>query len=213
MVSDHRPGSLRQEPAQPGLDERQRILRASWRVLQRSGFDGLKVQLVAREAGISARTFYRHFPDKDALIFQLVRDEMARSALLLESVLGGLQDPVDRVTAWIRVMIEAAGDPRRAPRARLFSTQQHVLLRYPREFGEDVALLVRSLRSALEEGLETGQFPWADADRDPLLIYRVTAGSMTGALGELPDRGIAQVIDDTVGFALRALGMPRSPRG
>ena len=36
------------------------------------------MQLHPRETGLSGRTFYRHFVDKDALVLALIQDEYAR---------------------------------------------------------------------------------------------------------------------------------------
>jgi AcrR family transcriptional regulator len=189
-------------------DEAQQLVGAAWRVLERSGYEGFKVQLVMRDAGVSARAFYRHFPDKDQLLLALLRDEMARAAARLRAAVAEVDDPVAQVEAWIRAVISAAADPRRVARARLFSSQQPLFRRFPWEVAEGTQLLVEPLRQALERGAGSGAFPWVEPDRDAPLIYALTGGEMTAALTDRPGGDVEDVVAATTGFVLRSLGVP-----
>ena len=189
-------------------DEAQLLIGAAWRVLERAGFEGFKVQLVMREAGVSARVFYRHFADKDQLVLALLRDEMARAGSHLRAAVAGQDDPVAQVEAWIRAVISAAADPRRVARARLFSSQQKLFRRFPREVAEGTHLLMEPLRQALERGADTGAFRWVDPDRDAPLIYALTGGELTAALADQPGENVDGVVAETTAFVLRALGVP-----
>jgi AcrR family transcriptional regulator len=51
---------------------RDRIARATAEVMLREGPAGLSFPAVAEEAGVSLRTVYRHFPNKDALVLAAV---------------------------------------------------------------------------------------------------------------------------------------------
>ncbi|MFC1507851.1 TetR/AcrR family transcriptional regulator [Pseudomonadota bacterium] len=53
------------------IDKKERILRATEKLLAEYGFHGLSMQMVAREAGVAAGTIYRYFEDKDDLLYQL----------------------------------------------------------------------------------------------------------------------------------------------
>ena len=190
-------------------DERAAIVGAAWTVLERSGFEGFKVQLVLRETGLSARTFYRHFVDKDALVLALIQDEYARSGRRLRRAVDQATDPVDQVEAWIAELVHAADHPRRAARARLFTAQQAVMRRFPDEVATATRLVVEPLEdSDPAGGRDMGVFPWADVGRDAELIIRVAGSSMNDALAERPDRSVDDVVADATGFALRALGVP-----
>lgn len=52
-------------------DKRQRILRATLRLITQHGFHGTPVSLIASEAGVGAGTIYRYFPNKEAIINEL----------------------------------------------------------------------------------------------------------------------------------------------
>jgi AcrR family transcriptional regulator len=189
-------------------DERAELVGAAWKVLERSGFEGFKVQLVMREAGVSARRFYQLYPDKETLLLALLQDEMARAGAHLRSALAQSEGPLEQVENWIRGVIGAAADPRRVARARLFTFQQAVMRRFSVELDESIELLVGPLRDALALGRSTGSFPWADPDGDAVLIYALAGGAMTDALVERPDRAVEDVMEQTIGFVVRALGVP-----
>ena len=189
-------------------DEAQRLIGAAWRVLERSGYEGFKVQLVMREADVSARTLYGHFADKDALVLALLRDEMARAGAILRTAVAAADEPAAQVEAWIREVISAAADPRRIARARLFSSQQAVFRRFPKEVAEGTDLLVEPLRRALELGTHTGAFPWGKPERDAALVYALTGGEMTAALADRPGEDVSDLVETTTAFVLRALGVP-----
>lgn len=194
------------------IDDSTNLIGAAWRVLERAGFEGFKVQLVMREAGVSARTFYRHFSDKDELLLALMRDEMARAGLRLRAAVAAVDEPAAKVEAWIRTVISAAADPRRAARARLFSSQQPLFRRFPLELGEGTELLMQPLRDAIARGVDAGIFPWAEPDRDAALVYALAGGEMTHALAERPGGDVDGVVADTTAFVLRALGVPPPAR-
>jgi AcrR family transcriptional regulator len=191
-------------------DERQALIGAAWAVLGRSGFEGLKVQLVAREAGVSARTFYRHFADKDALLVALVQDEMARAGLRLRAAVARADGAVAQVAAWVAGVMGAAADPKRVARARLFTVQQMVMREHADEVAAGTALLIEPLAEALEIGRREGMFPWADVERDAALIYGLTGNQLSRALVAPPTRTVDELIAETTSFALRALGLPQS---
>ncbi|WP_027963714.1 TetR/AcrR family transcriptional regulator [Halalkalibacillus halophilus] len=44
--------------------------------LNEEGFDSLTVQSIVKKAGISRSTFYRHFQDKESLLFDLEQDQI-----------------------------------------------------------------------------------------------------------------------------------------
>jgi AcrR family transcriptional regulator len=188
-------------------DDRRAIIGAAWIVLERAGFEGFKVQLVLRETGLSARSFYQHFTDKDELLLALLEDEYARSAVRLRRVVSEADGAPGKVAAWISELVSAADDPRRVPRARLFSSQQPVMRRFPEAVARASRLLLEPLEEAIRDGVETGVFPVADPERDAEIIQRLAGGTMTDALIAWSDRSVAELVASSVDFALRALGV------
>ncbi|MCT7947989.1 TetR/AcrR family transcriptional regulator [Shewanella sp. SP1S1-7] len=70
------------------LSKRDRILEAAEKIVVLNGFDGLSMQLIAKEAGISAGTIYLHFTCKDDLIISL-REKVITT--ISQKVLGGIK--------------------------------------------------------------------------------------------------------------------------
>ena len=71
---------------------RERIIASAVEVFAR---DGAEAQMddVAREAGVGVGTLYRHFPTKDALLAELVRQKLARLAAVMAEALEAPDDP------------------------------------------------------------------------------------------------------------------------
>jgi AcrR family transcriptional regulator len=194
------------DPLDPTSDERARLVGAAWVVLERAGYEGFKVQLLLRETGLSARTFYRHFVDKDELLLALMTDEYARAATRIRAALARADGPDAKVAAWIDEIVQAAGDPKRSARARLFTSQPAVLRRYPDELSSAARLILDPLEDAIREGRTTGVLPWGDPERDPLLVHHLAGAAMAYALADSAGRPVDEVAAEVTGFVLRALG-------
>jgi len=189
-----------------GDDERARLVRAARAVLERAGWEGFKVQLVLRETGLSARTFYRHFAGKEELLLVLMEDEYARSGARIRAALARATGPAAKVAAWIDEIVQAAGDPRRAARARLFTSQPAVLRRFPGEVAAAARLVLGPLEDAIREGRSTGELPRGDADRDPHLVLQLAGAAMAHALARGGEASVDDVATEVTDFVLRALG-------
>jgi AcrR family transcriptional regulator len=148
------------------------------------------VQLVLREADISARAFYRDFDDKDELLLALLLDEMARAAPRLRAAVERVDEPTEQVAVWIHSIIGAANDPRRSARARLFSSLPEIMRRFPNAVATGLAELRAPLRDAIAAGVASGDFPWADTDRDAVVIFELAGSALSSSLGEKPDTTI-----------------------
>jgi AcrR family transcriptional regulator len=189
-----------------GESDRDELVRAAWRVLERSGFEGFKVQLVLREAGVSARAFYRHFADKDELMLALLRDEMIKAGEHASNLSTAADDPAEQVALWLRAYVSAASDPRRVARAKLFSSQQSLIRRFPSELDESGRQMVKPLLDALIRGAELGVFPLTEPERDANVIGNLASGTLQDALVERPDLDIESLVSEASDFVMRALG-------
>jgi TetR/AcrR family transcriptional repressor of mexJK operon len=82
-------------PGRPkDLEKRAAIVAAAAEFLLKQGFDGLTIETVATQAGVSKMTVYSHFEDKDALFEAAVlatTDEIARGMLKQGDVTGDLK--------------------------------------------------------------------------------------------------------------------------
>ena len=151
---------------------------AAWDVLERTGFDGFKVASVIRAAGLSTKTFYRHFSSKDALLLALLLDEMTRAATGLRRRVAAAPTNVDAVRVWIATMLRPATRPDLLRRARLFSSLASVNQQFPDAVVTGRRLLLDPLVEVLERGRDTGDFPFADPEPDAVAIYVLSGGML-----------------------------------
>jgi AcrR family transcriptional regulator len=97
-------GMLGQEERPQRADarrNRERILESARVVFARSGADA-QIDDVARQANVGVGTVYRHFPTKEALLSELVREKFR---LLTEGARRALDrpgDPFDSLAEWMR---------------------------------------------------------------------------------------------------------------
>jgi AcrR family transcriptional regulator len=191
--------------SEQSADQRSRLVRAAWTVVRRSGFDGIKVQLVLKESGLSARTFYRHFADKDSLLVALIEDEYgAVSRRLRRALTEADEDPQAQVSAWIREMLLAASSADRAPRTRLFSSYHSMMGRVPGALLRSNEMILEPLEAAVRRGQAEGFFAGDDPHGDAQQVARLVGGALNEYLAT-EEPGIEQMIDAVVRFALRAL--------
>ena len=89
------------EPAKAGpgrpkdLGKRAAILDVAKRLFTQSGFDGVSMDQIAAEAGVSKLTVYSHFGDKESLFSAAIRakcEEQMPSALFLAGLEGSLRE-------------------------------------------------------------------------------------------------------------------------
>ena len=62
----------RGRPAIPREVQRQRLIDAALRAIQKAHYEKVSVALIVREAGMSSRSFYDHFVSKEDLIAEIV---------------------------------------------------------------------------------------------------------------------------------------------
>ena len=173
MPQPEREGRRRLSP-----DERETlILDATERVLAQKGLVGASMSAIARDAGMSKRTLYEVFANREALFRALVRRTRAlffrpltaeERLLPLAARLKRLLEPDGREAAWrapvtiLRaVLMEAASQPELA---RLI-------------LHEGIDTCRSSVREELEQAHSQGEFPLADADMAARMLCDMAYGS------------------------------------
>jgi TetR/AcrR family transcriptional regulator, transcriptional repressor for nem operon len=74
------------EPGQRKAETRQRILDAAGALFRRHGIDGVGVDAIMHEAGLTHGGFYAHFASKEALAAEVAAAELARSAAKWDAI-------------------------------------------------------------------------------------------------------------------------------
>lgn len=132
------------------------ILAAAERLFCRHGYEGVSVNQVAREAGVSKANVFHHFGSKEDLYLEVVRN--ARSALTRE-ILAITQTPVgvERLLtqvaeAELRHLFENADHVRLFMRECLATRPERSKALAEKVFGSTFAELVTALQGALQRG-------------------------------------------------------------
>lgn len=182
-------------------ETRERLQEEAIRLFSERGFDNVTVEEVARAAGVSHMTFFRHYPTKESVVLDdpydpvlgaLVAEqnpslpalEKVRRALL--SAWEEVEEPGDEMT---RARIELAAS-HRGLRARVWENNQ-------RTMDAVVAALVENGSPGLEARVAAGAvlgaltaalFDWAEDEESGTLGNRIRGAMESLALREMETR-------------------------
>ena len=88
------PASLRADAA----GNRARIIAAARAALARDG--DVRLNAIAKEAGVGQGTLYRHFPTRDDLLAEVYREDVAELTAAAPALLAG-HDPITALARWL----------------------------------------------------------------------------------------------------------------
>jgi|SRR5262245_48224506 len=185
--------------------EVQRLLAATFALIERTGELEPRVGDIVREAGLSNQTFYRHFPSKQALLVAVLDEGIRILAGYLSHRMQAAASPSARVREWLRGLLEQALSPAGARATRPFVLAR---VRLAEAFPEEVAGSERQLtalvREALRAAVAAGELPKADPEGDAETLHHLAMGWLEARLahGRAPDRRDAERLVD---FALHGL--------
>jgi AcrR family transcriptional regulator len=193
------------------LITRRRLLEAAARLLRESGYGGLSVSAVAREAGVAQPTFYVHFADKDELVRTLAGEKVE-----------ALRRPLKEARAKIALGqgLDAVREAFRLPLAT-FLEQPDLFRLYLQElhqpaspFGEQARKLQRELESDLVDDLVALGVPaTTQGQRARLQLTAEGLVALTQTLGLALLQGryteLDTAIDVLTQFAVGAIGALR----
>lgn len=151
------------------------IREAALRLMARHGYDAVSMRQLAAEVGVQAAALYRYFPNKEELLFSLMREHMEGLIAAWEAARPASDDPAVRLSAYtanhIRFHVE-----------RRHST--HVSNMELRSLGHAKLSAILKLRTAYEkelrqilrEGAETGRFDIEDTALTAMAMIQMITG-------------------------------------
>lgn len=153
-----------------------RVRDAALHLFARHGFAAVSMRQIAREVGVQAGALYNYTPDKQTLLFELMRDHML-------DLLAAVQDapdasPLSRLETFVRFHIAFHHE---RPDA-VFIAYMELRNLSPENFGE-VEVLRRRYETVLEQILQAGiaadQFEVADPKIATLALIAMLTGVNT----------------------------------
>jgi AcrR family transcriptional regulator len=198
-------------------DEVRRLVEAAFVLIERTGELEPRVGDIVRKAGLSNQAFYRHFPSKHALLVAVLDEGVRMLASYLAHRMAGVASPTARVREWLRGVLEQALSPKSAAATRPFALARGRLARaYPQEVAASEAQLTALLRDAIRAGVESGELPHADPERDAEMLYHQALGWVEARLADPqpPARDAAErLVEFSLHGLLRGAPVPADARG
>jgi AcrR family transcriptional regulator len=151
------------------------IVEATTALLARNDYEDVSIGAILTEAGLSTRSFYRHFSSKDELLIALYRENAEQAARRLSGRVATVQTPLQAVESWIDELLSFTYNPRKARRVAIYDApSSRRAVGYAEAQPVAVKLLIDPLREALEWGLRDGSFPGTVPEWDARSMYALT---------------------------------------
>lgn len=142
----------------------EQLLAAAAKLMERAGSQGVSMQAVAEEAGVSVGLIYRYFGGKEDLLLAVIVDVLeAFSTAVPEAIEAAGDDPVERLVAAFRSYCEVIDAHRHA--AVLTYRESKSLSPEGREKIKELEVQTSEpLRQVIREGVAAGVLTTEDSD-------------------------------------------------
>jgi len=134
-----------------------RILEAATAEFAARGYDGARIEAIARRAGVNKALLYYYFPNKGELYRRLVLEHLSAAGATLEGAAAGAPPPREAIERMILSLFEVL---RARPEISDF-VMREVLNGWGHLADEDFQVVFRTSRpisEAVERGIERGEF-------------------------------------------------------
>ena len=152
-------------------EELRRLFEAAFEVMRRSGaYHDVTVADILGEAGMSTRSFYRHFASKDELLHAMFRRDAAHFAAAVSRRVEAAGSPAEGLVVWMDEILAFGLDRPRARRAAVLGAPGAMRTMAPDELQRAIDLLIAPLVDVLESGAADGSLAVGDARADAALV-------------------------------------------
>jgi AcrR family transcriptional regulator len=160
-------------------ETRERMLEACRQLLLTEGFHGLSMRKLAAKIGYSPTAIYFHFPDKEALLGELVEREFIKFRRSFDQAGQPGTDPIERLRSMGKIYVDFGLEQPAAYKFLFMNTQ---IEQFPKigliEHGNPAQDCYAYLRATVTEGLAAGRFrdELTDADQIAQLFFSGSHG-------------------------------------
>jgi AcrR family transcriptional regulator len=174
-------------------DEVERIVAATYEVIERTGSLDPTMRDILRQSGISTQAFYRHFRSKDELLLALLDDGRRQLTSYLAHQMAKADTAEGKLRAWIEGVLAQASDETAAAKTRPFlANLDRLAEQYPSDQQESVDLLIGLLTDVLGVRL------------DAVAVYHLAIGTMHQHIRDRT-RPSAGEVEHVIQFSLAAV--------
>lgn len=133
---------------------REKILAEAEKLLWKLGVKSVTMDDIARQVGISKKTIYQHFADKDNIVFEVTKSHLERDQQEMNCMVGASADPIQELLSMSDMMRRNMHE---INPSMLLDIERH----YPKAWGvfldfkekHILTSLLANLRTGVEQGL------------------------------------------------------------
>jgi AcrR family transcriptional regulator len=195
---------------QRGDDTRARLFSAAVRLFAEHGYAETTVERIVREVGVAKGTFFVHFATKDAVVTEVVRNQVRFARRARDKTLAAGGSPVDAMRAAVMTLGEQAGAHRELSRVVIAANIVNPSLGGFAEsvFGGIIAEMMDDVRAAQRLAL-------LDSAADPEIVAGTLITSYFGAalyFATAPrSRPLVRILEPIVEANLAGFGVSPAP--
>jgi AcrR family transcriptional regulator len=197
------------------------IRQSAIQILEREGVRGLKTQAIAARAGVGIASLYRYFPNREAIVAEVIRSEvLSDPGLLAESL--ALLDETDP-DAWSRLRQLPLSERLRIHVDGIVRAHRALIERFGREFqvryydllrealGIPVGGPTRLAKAVFEDCLDQLRLPDPRLAAPILVAVTTQVIPLLVASSESEELSTEELVDEVLGLLLRYLGVDEPP--
>ena len=174
------------------LSTRDRILRATFHILEQDGYDALSVNRIANECGLTGSALYNHFDSKEELIFAFT--EYLVFEMNREFNSQPKENPADdlygRLYALISDNPDSEGEIDTISKLRVYYELRSKAIHNPElktKITENANKYVREFEEIIQRGMAEGVFKDVDAEQEAAFLLTIIDGMITNVTTRTDD--------------------------
>lgn len=146
---------------------KERILAEAERLFWKYGVRSVTMEDIARQLGISKKTIYQHFADKEQILFQVIQDKMTRDQFEIDCMAVEAGNPIEEILAVLDVIRKSADQvsPNLLIDIKRFYPQAFALFQQFKE-GRITGSILENIQKGIAQGLYR-------ADINPAILARL----------------------------------------
>ncbi|OBI14750.1 TetR/AcrR family transcriptional regulator [Mycobacterium sp. E2497] len=187
--------------------ERQHIIDAAYRCLDRNSESSASITEILEEAGLGTRAFYRNFSTKHDLLLEMFRRDREAVQAQMREVVARAETPIEALRLWMAHLFELVSNPRKRKRVAIFYSEE--LRRTPgynRELEIVMAADQASIAAILHRGKAEGIFTVCTPEVDARSIRAAFDAALLDRFYQKSTADAADEVEHLLGFVLRGLG-------
>jgi len=151
------------------LSTEKNILEGAKNLFMQFGLKSITMDDIAKKVGVSKKTIYQFFNDKNSIVFKSVHKHFSEHRIEIEEVLNNSKDPIEtiyRISKHMQMQVEAINP------TVFYDLQRYFPKAYKRFLEFKNTFMKESLQQILDDGINAGYFR-KELDTEILVIQRI----------------------------------------